>query len=165
MAIKHHIRLSSDEQKKLNALIKNPKIAKYKRNNAQVLIGLDENGPALKADDVAKMCAVTTRTIENVRRRCVEEGLEIAVHNKFSRHGRPRKIDGEQEAHLIALACSEPPEGRARWTLGLLTDKFVKLEYIDSVSVPTIYRELKKMNLSLGSRKNGVSRKKKMLNL
>ncbi|MFT4554592.1 MAG: hypothetical protein ACI9S8_003246 [Chlamydiales bacterium] len=60
MAIKHHIRLSSDEQKKLNTLIKNPKIAKYKRNNAQILIGLDENGPALKADDVEKMCAVTT---------------------------------------------------------------------------------------------------------
>lgn len=165
MAIKHHIRLSNDEQKELNTLIKNPKVAKYKRDHAQILIGLDENGPALKANDVAKMCAVTIRTVENVRKRCVEEGIELAVHSKFGHHGRPRKMDGEQQAHLVALTCSEPPEGQVRWTLNLLKDEMIKLEYIDSVSVCTIGRELKKTNLNLGSRKNGASQKKKMLNL
>lgn len=162
MGIKYHIRLSVEKQNELNALIKDGKVAKYKRDHAQILIGLDENGPSLKAEDVAKMCAVTTCTVENVRKRCVEEGLSLAVHSRFGHHGRPRKMDGEQEAHLVAITCSTPPEGSNRWTLKLLADQIVKLEHIDSVSESTIGRVLKKTNLNRGEVKNGVFPKRKM---
>ena len=144
MPVKYHIRLSSEEQHNLKQIVQADKIARHKRTHAQILLALDENGPALSEAAAADVCVVSIPTIQRVRKRCVEEGLGIAVESKFSRKGRRRSLDGEQHAHLIALTCSEPPEGRTRWTLGLLADKLVELEVVDTVSAPTICRELKK---------------------
>lgn len=144
MPIKYHIRLSSEEQHNLKQIVQADKIARHKRTHAQILLALDENGPALSEASAADVCAVSIPTVQRVRKRCVEEGLEITVESKFSRHGRNRSLDGEQHARLIALTCSKPPEGKVRWTLKLLADKLVELEVVDTVSAPTICRELKK---------------------
>ena len=92
------------------------------------------------------MCGVSERTVERVRKRCVEEGLEKAVNSQFSKHGRRRLLGGEEEAHLIAITCSEPPEGQQRWTLKLLSERMVTLNHVDSISEATIGRVLKKTN-------------------
>ena len=146
MPVKYRIRLTSEEQNKLKQIVQANKIAKHKRTHAQILLALDENGPSLTEKTTADVCAVSLKSVQRTRKRCVEEGLEIAVESKFSRHGRPRSLDGEQQAHLIALTCSEPPEGQVRWTLKLLADKLVELNVVDAVSAPTICRELKKTN-------------------
>ena len=146
MNIKYHIQLSEEESTNLRSLIKANKVAKHKREHAQILLGLDENGPKLQAKEIAQVCGVSEKTVERVRKRCVEDGLEIAVNSKFSNHGRPRILGGEEEAYLIALTCSEPPEGQQRWTLNLLADRMVELNYVDSVSDTTIGRVLKKTN-------------------
>lgn len=144
MPVKYHIRLSSEEQQKLKQIIQADKIAKHKRTHAQILLALDENGSSLSEKATADVCAVSLKSVQRTRKRCVEEGLEIAVESRFSRHGRPRSLDGEQHAHLIALTCSEPPEGKVRWTLELLADKLVELDVVDGVSASTVCRELKK---------------------
>lgn len=144
MPAKYRIRLSTEEQHKLKQIVQAVKIAKHKRTHAQILLALDENGPSLTEKATADVCAVSPKTVQRTRKRCVEQGLDIAVESKFSRHGRPKSLDGEQHAHLIALTCSEPPEGKVRWTMKLLADTLVELEVIDAVSAPTICRELKK---------------------
>ena len=88
--------------------------------------------------------------------RLVEEGLEVAVHGKRSHHGSKPKLDGEGQAHLVAIVCSPPPEGRNRWTLNLIRDRMIELEYVDTISRSTIHNELKKTNLNPGVKKNGV---------
>jgi transposase len=97
-------------------------------------------------EEIAKILNVGLRTIERLKKRFVEEGLEIALNGKASSRVYSRKLDGEAEAHLIALCCSEAPEGFSRWTLKLLADKMVELEYVDSVSRETIRQVLKKTN-------------------
>lgn len=144
MPVKYHIRLSSEEQQHLKQIVLSKKVAQHKRTHAQILLALDENGSALSEADTANVCAVSRATVQRVRQRCVEEGLEIAVESKFSRKGRTRCLDGEQHAHLVTLACSEPPEGSSRWTMNLLADKLVELEVVDRVSSSTVCRELKK---------------------
>ena len=88
----------------------------------------------------------------------------MAVNSKLNGIARPRKLDGEQQVHLVAISCSTPPEGRSRWTLKLLAERMVELEIVDEISSQTISRELKKTNSSLGRKKSGVSRPKKMRN-
>lgn len=144
MPIKYHIRLSSEEQQNLKQIVKADKVAKHKRTHAQILLALDENSSALSEAAAANVCAVSIPTVQRVRKRCVEEGLEVAVESKFNRKGRRRSLDGEQHAHLIALTCSKPPEGICRWTMKLLADKLVELEIVDKVSATTVSRELKK---------------------
>lgn len=144
MPVKYHIRLSAEEQQTLKELVKS-KAAQYKRTHAQILLGLDENGPALSEMEVAEVCATSKKTVQRTRKRAVEEGLEVAVESKFSKHGGRRSLDGEQHAQLVALTCSEPPEGHSSWTMQLLADKLVELEVVESVSDTTVWRELKKM--------------------
>ena len=88
--------------------------------------------------------------MERVRRRCVEEGLERALGRKEQLNRRPKKLDGQGEAHLVALACSQPPEGRAGWTLHLLADQLVEREIVESISTETVRRSLKKTGSSPG---------------
>jgi transposase len=104
----------------------------------------------MKDDDIAKAVGCGRATVERVRKRFVEEGLQEALARHKSRRQYQRKLDGKGEAHLIALACSEPPEGQKRWTLRLLADRMVALEYVDCLSYQTVRRTLKKTNLSLG---------------
>ena len=144
MPTKYHIRLSSEEQHNLKQIVQASKVARHKRIHAQILLALDENGSALSETTAADVCAVSVPTVQRIRKRCVEEGLEIAVESKFSRKGRRRSLDGEQHAYLVALTCSKPPEGICRWTMKLLANKLVELEIVDTVSPSTVSRELKK---------------------
>ncbi len=146
MTAKYKISLSAPEKDYLQSLLKNKGAAQHKKQHAQILIAADEGGPKLSEEAIAKVCGISTRTVQRTRKRCVEEGLEIAVESKFSHHGRTKALDGEQHAQLIALVCSDCPEGRSRWTLNLLADKLVELKITDKVSASTICRELKKTN-------------------
>ena len=116
----------------------------------------------MKADEglldreVAEAVSLSAATVARVRRRFVEEGLEAAINDK-SRSGRERKLSGRQEAHLVAIACSNAPEGHTNWTLHLLADKVVELEFAGSISLETVRQILKKTNSSRGRRKNGAS--------
>lgn len=144
MPVKYKVSLSPSERDRLTAVLKDSKVANHKRQHAQILLSVDENGSNLGEGVVAEVCNVSTKTVSRVRKRFVEEGLEIAVESKFSRHGRKRKLDGEQQAQLIAITCSESPEGKSHWTLKLLKDKLIKLDVVDEISMSTIHRELKK---------------------
>ena len=104
----------------------------------------------MKDEDITNAVNCGRATVERVRKRFVEESLQEALARHKSRRQYQRKLDGKGEAHLIALACSEPPEGYKRWTLRLLADRMVALEYIDRLSYQTVRRTLKKTNLSPG---------------
>ena len=148
MKIKYHVRLTDDERKMLETLVKQekPRVAQHKKRHAQILLAIDENNSPLTHEQAAKAFNVKPVTISRLRQRLCEEGLEVAVNSKHSRHGRKRKLDGEGQAHLAAITCSPPPEGRSRWTLNLLRDKMVELEYVENISRSTIHSELKKTN-------------------
>ena len=99
---------------------------------------------------------INAATVARVRKRFVEEGLEAAINDK-PRPGRERKLDGKQEARLVAITCSSPPEGHVNWTLHLLADKVVELEFAGSISLETVRQILKKTNSSRGGKRNGAS--------
>jgi transposase len=130
-----------------------------KSRHAYILLKASENW---KDERIAEAYNVSVSTIERVRQRFVEEGLEAALSRKPTSRVYRRKIEGEEEAHLIALACSDPPEGRAEWTMQLLADKMVELNYVESISDETIRRVLNKNELKPWQKKNGASRRSKM---
>jgi len=152
MPVKRYIvSLTKEEQKSLEEVTKTGKAAAAKINHAKILLKADINRDEGGWKDQAISIALDTSvsTIEQVRQRFVEEGLEAAL-NPRPRTATPKKLDGEIEAHLIAMACSESPEGSSRWTLRLLADKMVSLGYVDSISHESVRQVLKKTNLSLG---------------
>ena len=104
----------------------------------------------MKDGDIARSLQVGRAMVERVRRRCVEEGVERALGRKEQLNRRQKRLDGQGEAHLIALACAEPPLGRAGWTLKLLADRLVEREIVESISPETVRQTLKKTNSSLG---------------
>jgi transposase len=152
------------ERAELEALIRNGKTGAKKFLNARALLLCDAGplGPAWTVANVAEALGVTSRTIEHIKKRFVEEGLEVALKRK-QRETPPRTVvfDGEFEARLTALACSEVPEGHARWTVRLLADKAVELKFASSVSHMTAHRILKKANLNLTAVNIGKSRRNK----
>lgn len=103
-----------------------------------------------KDADIVKALAVSQRTVERTREKCVELGIEAALNHKCPQKKREKLLDGETEARLVQLACSEAPDGHERWSLRLLADKMVELEIVEKVSRETIRTTLKKMNLSFG---------------
>ena len=105
---------------------------------------------------------MSTKKVEQLKKRFVEEGFEVALYRKPVTNAHRRKITGDEEAHLIALYCSQAPEGHERWTLRMLADKMVALDIVDAVSHATVRRTLKKTNLNPGKRKSGVFRQSKM---
>ena len=147
MVKKYIVKLTDEERKQLKSLVNKGKAASYKRKHAQILLKSDasEVGECWTDSKISAAFDITTRTIENVRKRCVMEGLDKAINRAKSTYVKPRKINGEQEAHLVALTCSEAPDGHCRWSLRLLADKMVELEYIDTVSHETVRQTLKKM--------------------
>ena len=151
-AKKYRVKLSSEEQQELKGLVSRGRAAAYKQTHARILLLSDEaqEGGAMKDEEIARALKVGNATVERVRRRCVEEGLARALGRKEQVNRRPKKLDGQGEAHLIALACSQPPEGRAGWTLHLLADRLVEREIVDSISTETVRQTLKKTNSSLG---------------
>ena len=121
-------------------------------SRGQALLLSDESGQdgGMTDEEIARSLQIASATVERVRRRCVEEGIEAALGRREQQRRRPKKLDGAAEAHLIALACGEPPEGRARWTLRLLADRLVECEIVDGIHPETVRKTLKKTNSSLG---------------
>ena len=143
---KYRIRLMTDEQKELKALVSRGRTAAYKQTHARILLMSDEaraDGGMTDAD-ISGALGVGMSTVERVRRRCVEEGIEAALNRKKQLRRRQRILDGEGEARLTAMACGEPPDGRVRWTLRLLADQLVECEIVESISPETVRRALKK---------------------
>jgi transposase len=120
--------------------------------HARILLKADisEGAPALDDATIAQEVEAGRATVERVRKEFVEEGLDAALERHKPRRQYRRKLDGDGEAHLVALACSRAPEGRSRWTLRLLADRMVALEQIEHLSYETVRDVLKKTNLSLG---------------
>jgi len=149
---KYVVTLTDGERQELRAMLSRGKAAARKLMHARILLKADaaEGGPGWGDGEIAEGLEVGRATVERVRRRFVEEGFQAALKRRAPRREYARKLDGDGEAHLIALACSQPPEGRSRWTLHLLADRMVALEYVDEVSYQTVRRVLKKTNSSRG---------------
>ena len=152
MVKRYRVRLSEEEQQGLRSLVSKGRAAAYKQTHARILLLCDENQAdgAMKDEEIARALKLGTATVERVRRRGVEEGLEAALGRRQQLNRRQRELDGAGEAHLIALTCSQPPEGRAGWTLRLLADQLVECEIVDSISTETVRQTLKKTNSSPG---------------
>ena len=150
--LKYRVRLSSEEQRELKGLVSRGRAAAYKQTHARILLLSDESQEcgAMNDEEIARALRVGNATVERVRRRCVEEGVEAALGRRQQVNRRQKKLDGRGEAHLMALACSQPPEGRAGWTLQLLADRLVQWEIVDSISTEAVRQTLKKTNSSLG---------------
>ena len=152
MAPRYRIMLDEDERENLEKLTKSGKRAArvVLRARALLLLDVGELGPGWKVARVAEAVGLSTRSLENLKRRVGEVGPLSAIERK-PRESPPRevKFGGEFEARLLALACSSPPDGRSRWTVRLLAGKLVELQVVPSVSAMTVHNTLKKMNLSL----------------
>jgi transposase len=141
---KYVVRLTDSERQSLQDLLTGKRVAADKLMRARILLKADVDGPAWSDPELADAFGVGLSTIHRLRQRLVEDGLEAALARRPSSQQRVKKIDGAKEAHLIAIACGSPPEGRARWTLQLLADKLVELQLVDSISTETVRATLKK---------------------
>jgi transposase len=147
MAKKYRVTLTPEERAELQRMVGSGKAAARKLNHARILLKADEGwgGPALSDEEVAEEVESGRVTVARVRRRFVEQGLEAALVPKPPARVYARKLDGDGEAHLVALACSPPPAGRRRWTLQLLADRLVVLGHAEGgLSYETVRRTLKK---------------------
>lgn len=152
MEKRYRVTLTEQERHDLRKLVSTGKAAAKKLRRARLLLLADEGeGGSAKSDpEIVEALGCGRATVERVRKAFVEEGLEHALQPPPARRTYERRLDGKAEAHLVALACSAPPEGRACWTLRLLADRMVKLEHVETVSHETVRRTLKKTSLSRG---------------
>jgi transposase len=148
MRKKYRVTLEPEEREQLRQLLAKGKSDVRRLKHAQILLAADESlgGPAQRDEPIAAAVGVARATVERVRQRFVEDGLDLAIspYRATVRREPRTKLDGAREAHLIAISCSAPPDGRARWTLSLLADRMVELAHVDSVSRETVRRTLKK---------------------
>jgi hypothetical protein len=155
---KYIVTLTREERESLKKISSKGKHRSQKILNALILLGCDEGDYQENRsinEEISRVLKISMKKIDRVKRRFVEDGLNVALNgNKGSRIYK-KKADGDFEAHLIALSCSDPPEGFARWSLRLLADKVVELNYIDSISHEAIRRILKKTKLNHGNEKAG----------
>lgn len=151
MKKRYVVKLTLDERARLEGLIKRGREAAYRRRHAEVLLLVDEgeHGPKLIDRVVAERTGFARRTVEQIRERCVTEGLDSALERKKRSRDRSQRLDGEGEARLVSLACSDAPAGHARWTLHLLKDKLVELEVVESISHECVRQVLKKHHKTL----------------
>ncbi len=149
---KYIVTLTEEERSLLKDLTKKGKYPVYKLNHARILLLADTNreGGGWRDVDISQTLSISVATIERVRQRLVEEGLAAALGRKTARQPRQRRLDGKQEAYLIALTCSSPPEGQGRWTLRMLAERMVELGHVQTVCHETIRQTLKKTNDRLG---------------
>ena len=147
---KYPVALTDDERRTLKELIAAGTAPARKLTHARILLKADQgpDGPGWVDERIAEAVEVSQPTVARVRKQYVEQGLAAALNRRAPRRDYPRKLDGAQEARLLALAGSEPPPGQARWSLRLLADKLVELEVIEAVSYQTVGRLLKKTNSS-----------------
>ena len=146
---KYIVRLTAEERILLEEIVSKGKSAAYKIKHASILLKVDADGPDWSDEETADAFGCHANTVRNVRQRLVEQGLETALERKKQHTPSREKIfDGEKEAKLIAIACSEAPKGCARWTMQLLADRVVELGIVDAASASTVGRTLKKTNCS-----------------
>ena len=147
-AKKYRVNLTQEERNSLIELTSRGKSAARKLTHAQILLHADEASPdgSLKDTDIAKAIHTSRLTVERVRQRFVLEGLDSALNPKVQTRRKPKKLDGEAEAFLIATACSPAPEGRSDWTLQLLADRLIACDIVDTISRECVRQTLKKMN-------------------
>ena len=152
------VTLTEEEREHLAGITSKGKHRSQKLLNALTLLACDEGEHQKKRsknEEIARVLNTSMRKIDRVKKRFVIDGLDVALHGRKGSRVYDKKADGDFEAHLVALSCSSPPEGFSRWTLRLLAEKVVELDYIDNISHETVRRVLKKTNLSLGSEKGG----------
>lgn len=149
---KHHVTLSEEQRNKVEIVARSYKHSERERKRARILLLADANRTegAQKDAQIEQEVGVCNATVEQVRRRFCEGGLEAALYRKEQRHRKARVLDGEAEAFLIATVCSAPPDGHKRWSLSLLQGRLIAQDYVDNVSHETVRQTLKKMNLSPG---------------
>lgn len=148
-AKRYVVRLTEEERQQLQDLVSKGQAAAYKIRHAHILLKADADGPKWKDEQIAEAFGCHRTTVEDVRQRLVTQGLEAALERKKRETPpTPRRLDGDAEARLVAIACGQPPAGRAKWTMRLLADKLVELEIVESVSHTTVWETLKKMNSS-----------------
>jgi len=153
MAKKYIVELTPEERAQLRTLLRGGKARVRRLNRARVLLLADEG---VIDEEIAYALQLGLSTVERTRKHFVEGGLEWALSER-PRPGKARKLNGKQEAFLVALACSEPPKGRARWTMQLLADKLVHLGVVDSIVDETVRRVLKKTTSNRGRKSSGAS--------
>ena len=149
---KYVVTLTESEREELQRVIRKGKAAARKLLHARILLKADSSPgqPGWSDEAISEALEVSWSTIGRVREQFVDKGVTAALERQPAKRVYERKLDGEREARLVALVCSQPPQGSPRWTLQLLTDKMVELGYVEEISDETIRRTLKKMNLSLG---------------
>ena len=149
---KYVVRLTEEEREQLLTVVRRGKVAAAKRRRAQVLLKADAGpeGSGRTDQETSEALDVSVGLVHDVRQAYVEQGLSAALERKPKSRHRARKLDGEQESRLIALACGPAPEGRARWTLRLLADQLVELEIIEAISKDAVRSVLKKTSLNPG---------------
>jgi len=155
---KYIVTLTKEEREYLNKIVSKGTHKSQKVINALLLLGCDEGDFQERRStnkELSRVLKIGMRKIDRVKKRFIEEGLDITLNGKKGSRIYAKKADGDFEAHLIALSCSEPPAGFSRWSLRLLADKVVELKYIDNVSHETIRRVLKKTKSNLGATKVG----------
>jgi len=146
---KYIVRLTSEERAKLKKIITSGRGPARMFTRARILLKADQSGegPGWSDEKISEAFDITVQTVERVRKQLVEEGFDAVLSRReYKQKVSRKKIDGEVEAHLIALSCSDPPEGRSRWTLRLLAQKVVELGYVESISHEAIRQALKKTN-------------------
>lgn len=157
---KYIVTLSKDERETLRELTYKGKQRSQRVLNALILLACDEGEYKIERstnEEIARVLGISMRKIDRVKKRFVMEGIEAALDKKKGNRIYVKKADGDFEAHLVAISCSETPEGFARWSLRMLADKVVELGYIDSISYETIRGILKKRNQALATKSMGNS--------
>ena len=145
-----HVQLTTEQRAHLERMIRTGSAPARVHTRARILLLADRNQPDRRTDpEIAAALLCSTNTVGSIRRRCVHEGLDAALYDR-PRPGAKPKITGEVEAQLTMLACSQPPQGKARWTLQLLADKLVELQLVDSISDVAVMHRLKKIVFSPG---------------
>ena len=155
---RYKVTLTKEEREELHSIIQKGKHRSQKVLNALILLNCDEGefqSQRSKNEAIAGILQISMRKVDRVKKCFVEEGFETALNGTKGQRIYEKKADGDFEAHLVALSCSDPPEGFSRWSLRLLADKVVELNYIDRISHETIRRVLKKTKLSPGGKKGG----------
>ena len=152
------VTLTKEERESLTELTSKGKHRSQKILNALTLLACDEGDfqqKRSKNEEISRVLNTSMRKIDRVKKRFVVDGLDVALNGKKGSRVYKKKADGDFEAHLVALSCSDPPEGFSRWSLRLLAEKAVELDYIENISHETVRRVLKKTNLNRGVKKAG----------
>jgi transposase len=160
-ATKVVVRLTDDQRAALTRLVHTGRHPAALRRRADILLLTDADGPeALTDEEIGERLGVSRMTVMRVRQQFAAEGLDATLHRKRPTGRQYRKLDGRQEAELVALACSEPPAGHARWTMTLLAGRLVELEVVEAIAPSTVWRTLQKTSSSRGSSSSGSSRRR-----